>query len=160
MKSYKYIIAALFVVAIGVGIFISCEKESINENTLTSNSNKIQKEQQGVTYTMNEYREINGKCYHVTGKYLVWEDVYGNKYISSGGLIYTEIDCVTMLALIAVPLEFAFEPEPEVEFNCEADYIEPDNYNFTVISGGETLTIEELNLFFQDALVTIYYEIN
>ena len=160
MKSYKYIIAALFLVAISTGIFISCEKESINENTLTSNSNKIQKTPQGTTYTLDEYREINGKCYHVTGSYFFWEDNHGKQYILSEGVTYTEINCVTMLTLTVAPLEFAFEPKPEVEFNCEADYIEPDNYNFTVISGGETLTIEELNLFFQDALVTIYYEIN
>ncbi len=160
MYKIKIIIAALCVAVIGVGIFVSCEKESINENTFTSNSNKIQKEPQGVTYIMDKYIEINGKCFHVTGSYLVWKDRNDKNHISSGGLKYTEIDCITMLTLIAVPLEFAFEPEPEVEFNCEADYIEPDNYNFTVISGEETLTIEELNLFFQDALVTIYYEIN
>ncbi len=40
MKSYKYIIAALFVVAIGTAIFIGCEKEITDNKEI-----KIQKEQ-------------------------------------------------------------------------------------------------------------------
>jgi hypothetical protein len=62
MKKFTYIIAALFVVAIGVGIFISCEKESINENTLTSNSNKIQKDGElDQTYTIDDYTLVKGE---------------------------------------------------------------------------------------------------
>ena len=42
MKNLKYIIATLFVVAVGAGIFWACEKENNNEKNI---SNKIQKAQ-------------------------------------------------------------------------------------------------------------------
>jgi flagellar basal body-associated protein FliL len=45
MKKFKYIVATLFVVAIGAGIFWACQKEETTENSsITTTSNKIQKE--------------------------------------------------------------------------------------------------------------------
>ena len=44
MKKVKFILAALMVVAVGIGIFWACQKEETTENSsVTTTSNKIQK---------------------------------------------------------------------------------------------------------------------
>ena len=45
MKKFRYIIATLFVVAIGAGIFFACQKDAVNSNSsVSTESNKIQKD--------------------------------------------------------------------------------------------------------------------
>ncbi len=60
MKKLKIIIATLCVAVIGVGIFVSCEKESVNDNSIASNSNKIQKDGEG-EYLVDDYTLVKGE---------------------------------------------------------------------------------------------------
>ena len=60
MKSLKITIATICFAIIGVGIFISCEKETVNDNPLVSNSNKIQKDMSDAFY---EYVDEPGVYY-------------------------------------------------------------------------------------------------
>ncbi|MDD4210462.1 MAG: hypothetical protein PHI52_09020 [Bacteroidales bacterium] len=158
MKKFKYIIATLFVVAVGAGIFWACEKEeTIANSSVTKESNKIQKRPPGITYTIDEIRVIDGKCYHVTGSYFEWTDINNIRNGECDGLIYTEIDCATAYPATTTPLEFEFHPRDDVSFTSTEQYTNPNNYTFTVISGKEGFTVEELNLFYVDALVNLYY---
>jgi len=58
MKKIKIIIATFCVAAIGAGIFVSCEKESINDNTLASNPNKIQKDMSDAFYEYEDEPDV------------------------------------------------------------------------------------------------------
>ena len=60
MKKLKIIIATLCVAVIGVGIFVSCEKESVNDNSIASNSNKIQKDGE-IEYIVDDYTLVKGE---------------------------------------------------------------------------------------------------
>mgnify|MGYP001006289556 CR=1 FL=1 len=155
MKKFKYIVATLFVVAIGAGIFWACQKEETTENSsITTTSNKIQKENlpPGTEYTIDEIREINGKCYHVTGTYYEWVDINNIKYGQSSGLTYTEVNCLTAIPETTSPLEIRFEPNDYYTFTEYDDYTDPNHYTFEVILG-EGFSSEVLYLFEQDALI-------
>jgi hypothetical protein len=153
MKKFRYIIATVFVVAIGAGIFWACEKEEATSNTsVTKESNKIQKRPQGITYVIDEIREINGKCYHVIGTYFEWTDINDIRRGECDGVIYTEVDCYSYLAQEASTVEFSYNPILDCNFSTVAQYTNTANYTFTV-TVGETLSPELLYLFEQDALI-------
>ena len=155
MKSYKYIIAALFVVAIGVGVFMSCEKDNnMSANNATNTHTEVKKEQKvdnlpGQWYTIDYYEfNFDGKCYHVTGEYCMDED----GYIWSSSLTYTQVNCED----IAIPAEtppFNVELTPNDEYSIGYDSTDITNYD--VVVEGEALPTNLLNGLIINTLIYI-----
>ena len=149
MKSYKYIIAALFVVAIGAAIFIGCEKENeVSTNTLLS-ENKIQKDFLVIdTIPFDDWESLpfSLNCIHKWGIIEVLEN---------GSLRYATVNCEIVLCssqafLASELLKFdrICEPDPNIINNSYSEFS-------VSTEGDDFLTIEDKEFIF-NSIITNY----
>ena len=105
MKNLKYIIAALFVVAVGAGIFWACQKEEVSSKTNNSNTSNTELHQKLYETEIISVDEMTQTWYHCWGELEVAKTFH---YVVGGFLLIqkqpTEGDPMPPIIIIHFPL--------------------------------------------------------